>query len=161
MNVIKSLNPKNKLLTRACESFKYCLYLFQHERKKIFDQTFIFINRKGMLQKKLYWCKRAMLVTTAMFLFSSCYSYRISTNAQAGNEASTTTANAYFWGLVQSPKNGITTPNCDSLNVNGMADVEVKTNLGYALITVVTLGIWSPMKVSWKCSKPCQKTGSL
>jgi hypothetical protein len=114
-----------------------------------------------MLQNKMYRLKLTMLVTATAFLFNSCYSYRISTNAQAGTEATTTTANAYFWGLIQSPKNGITTPNCDSLNVNGMAEVQVKTNLGYALITVVTLGIWSPIKVSWKCGKPCQKTGSL
>lgn len=114
-----------------------------------------------MLQNIFYRYSMFALVMAVLFLLSSCYSYRISTNAQAGTEATTTTANAYFWGLVQTPKNGITTPNCDSLNVNGMAEVQIKTNLGYALITVVTLGIWSPMKVSWKCSKPCQKTGSL
>ena len=105
--------------------------------------------------------KMFLLATATQLLFSSCYSYRISTNAQAGTEATTTTANVYFWGLIQNPKSGITTPNCDSLNANGMAEVQIKTNLGYAFITVATLGIWCPMKVVWKCGKPCQVTDSL
>lgn len=94
-------------------------------------------------------------------LSSSCYSYRVATNAQAGSEASKPiTANSFFWGLIQKPKE-IHTPICDSLGVNGMAEVTMKTNFGYALITVVTLGIWSPMKVQWKCGKPCKKSGTL
>ncbi|WP_301922229.1 hypothetical protein [Ferruginibacter sp.] len=100
------------------------------------------------------------LLSAALFL-NSCYSYRVATNAQAGSEVSkTVTAHSFFWGLVQKPKE-IQTPVCDSLGVNGMSEVIVKTNFGYSLITVVTLGIWSPVKVQWKCSKPCKKTGSL
>jgi hypothetical protein len=99
-----------------------------------------------------------LLLPCLVIMLSGCYSYRIGTHAQAGSETTRKTVNSYFWGLVQSPKE-ITTPNCDSLGVNGMAEVRTQTNLGYAVITVVTLGIWSPMKIEWKCSKPCQKTG--
>ena len=53
------------------------------------------------------------------------------------------------------------TPNCDAMEVNGVSEVTVKTNLGYALITVVTLGIYCPVNISWKCAKPCQQTDSL
>ncbi|MEO5891255.1 MAG: hypothetical protein ABIQ31_13450 [Ferruginibacter sp.] len=96
------------------------------------------------------------------FLFSSCYTYRVATQAQSGAEASkAVTAHSFFWGLVQKPKDFIHTPVCDSLGVNGMAEVTVKTNFGYALITVVTLGIWSPMKIQWNCSKLSKKTGTL
>jgi hypothetical protein len=96
-----------------------------------------------------------------LFLLSSCYSYRVATQAQAGTETSgTMTAHSLFWGLVKKPVE-IHTPTCDSLGVNGVAEVTMKTNLGYAIITVVTLGIWSPMQVEWKCSKPCKKTGIL
>ena len=94
-------------------------------------------------------------------LFSSCYTYRLSTHAQAGTDVTVVNANSYFWGLLQSPKSGITTPNCDSLDINGMSVVRVRTNLGYALITVLTLGIWCPMKIEWRCGKPCQKIGHL
>ncbi len=98
----------------------------------------------------------------ATLLFSSCYTYRVATQAQAGTEVTNTvTAHSYLWGLIQKPPDFIHTPICDSLGVNGMSEVTVKTNFGYALITVATLGIWSPMKVQWKCSKPCKKTGTL
>jgi len=93
-------------------------------------------------------------------LFTNCYSYRIATHAQPGTEFQTRTAHSFFWGLVQSPKE-IATPICDSLDVNGVAVVQVQNNLGYSLITVLTLGIWSPIKLQWKCGKPCQVSGHL
>ena len=97
----------------------------------------------------------------ALLFLSSCYTYRVATNAQGGSELSKpVTANAFFWGLVQKPPE-IHTPICDSLGVNGMSEVIVKTNLGYAAITVFTLGIWCPVKIQWRCSKPCKKTGVL
>ena len=105
--------------------------------------------------------KRAVACLFAAILFcSSCYSYKVGTRAQAGTEDSKLiTANAFFWGLIQKPKR-ISTPICDTLGVN-MSEVTVKTNFGYALITVVTLGIWCPVQLQWKCSKPCKKSGTL
>ncbi len=104
---------------------------------------------------------RAVPIVVLLFVFNSCYSYRVATQAQAGTETSgTMTAHSLFWGLVKKPVE-IHTPVCDSLGVNGVAEVTMKTNFGYALITVVTLGIWSPMQVEWKCSKPCKKSGIL
>lgn len=98
--------------------------------------------------------------TACLFLLlltmSSCYSYRLQTHAQPGTQPgppNVATANAYFWGLIQKPAT-ITTPLCDSLGSSGVSEVVVKTNFGYALITVVTLGIWCPMRVEWRCAKP-------
>jgi hypothetical protein len=34
-----------------------------------------------------------------------------------------------------------------------MQEVRVTTNFGYAVLTVVTLGIWSPMEIEWRCAK--------
>jgi len=99
-------------------------------------------------------------LAASLLLLSSCYSYRINTHAQPGTEFNSVTAHSFFWGLAQNPKE-ITTPICDSLNANGVALVRVKTNFGYTLITFFTLGIWCPMKIEWKCSKPCQVTGHL
>ena len=116
------------------------------------------------MSPKLYCSKISVLLCllAAMFQFSSCYTYRVATQAQAGTEASNTvTAHAFFWGLLQKPADYIHTPVCDSLGVNGMSQVTIKTNFAYSLITVATLGIWSPMKVQWKCSKPSKKTGTL
>jgi len=104
--------------------------------------------------------RTAVWLLTMSLFFSSCYSYRVATHAQAGTELSATVTHSLFWGLVKKPKE-IHTPICDSLGVNGMSEVVIKNNLGYSLITVVTLGIWSPMKVEWKCGKPCKKCGTL
>jgi len=101
-----------------------------------------------------------LALSTCLLLFSSCYTYRVATHAQPGTEFNSRTAHSFFWGLVQNPKE-IATPICDSLNTNGVALVQVKSNFGYSLITVLTLGIWSPMRIEWKCSKPCQVTGHL
>ena len=100
------------------------------------------------------------LMATTLFL-SSCYTHRVSTQAQEGTELSeTVTSHSLFWGLVQKPAE-IHTPVCDSLGVNGMSQVTVKSNLGYSLITVATLGIWSPVQIQWRCSKPCKKSGEI
>ena len=98
---------------------------------------------------------------SATLFFSSCYSYRVATHAQAGTETvATMTAHSLFWGLVKKPAE-IHTPICDSLEINGMSEVVIKNNFGYSLITVVTLGIWCPIKLEWKCGKPCKKCGTL
>jgi hypothetical protein len=102
-----------------------------------------------------------LFLTGILFFFSSCYSYRVATQAQAGAETTVTvTAHSFFWGLLKKPSE-IHTPVCDSLGANGMAEVNVKNNFGFSLITVATLGIWSPIRLEWKCAKPCKKTGIL
>lgn len=111
-------------------------------------------------QHPLLHCRRFLFALSFTIIFSSCYTSRVATHAQAGSEVSGATVNHFFWGLVQSPKR-VTTPICDSLGSNGLAEVTVKNNFGYSLITVVTLGIWSPTRIEWKCGKPCQKVGSL
>jgi len=105
-------------------------------------------------------CRNLLFALAFTFILSGCYSTRVATHAQAGAEVSGQTVNHFFWGLIQSPQR-VTTPICDSLGANGLAEVTVKNNFGYSLITVVTLGIWSPTRIEWKCGKPCQKVGTL
>lgn len=111
-------------------------------------------------QHPLHNCRKLLLGLSLTIIFSSCYTTRVATHAQPGAEVSGQTVNHFLWGLIQSPKR-VTTPICDSLGSTGMAEVTVKNNFGYSLITVVTLGIWSPTRIEWKCSKPCQKVGTL
>ena len=113
----------------------------------------------AQLQSRVH-TRYALLIALA-FCLGSCYTYRIQTEAQPGTELLSTKANSYFWGLAQKPKNGISTPNCDSLRARGMSVVQIKTNFGNALITVFTLGIWSPLRIYWQCSKPCAAEGEL
>jgi hypothetical protein len=64
---------------------------------------------------------------------------------------------SFAWGLVE-PKP--ITPNCDPRS-NHMNQVQSKTNLGFALITVVTLGIVMPQRVEWCCAPYSPPTDSL
>jgi hypothetical protein len=116
------------------------------------------MTKKPLLFKRTF--SRMLLVLSFPVMLSSCYTYRVETKAQAGTEVSHANVHSFFWGAIKKPA-VITTPVCDSLGVNGVAEVTVKSNFGYSFITVITLGIWSPSRVEWKCSKPCQKVGGL
>ena len=88
-----------------------------------------------------------------------CYHYRLATSRfdpSTGYERKT--RHSFFWGLAQQ---NVVATNCDSLGVKSLDEVRVTTNFGYALITVATLGIWSPMTLEWKCPKPCPREGEL
>ncbi len=94
-----------------------------------------------------------------LFLAQGCYHYRIATSRfDPSTGYQKKTAHSFFWGLVQ--KNVVAT-NCDALNLKSLDEVRITNNFGYSLITVATLGIWSPVQVEWKCPKPCPREGEL
>lgn len=100
----------------------------------------------------------ALLLALFLLTSQSCYHYRIqATNFDPSTEYRGKTAHNLLWGLVK-PKD-IRPANCEKSNA--LDEVYVSTNLGYAFLTVVTLGIWCPVKVEWKCAKPCGKTGNM
>lgn len=106
---------------------------------------------------------RLSCLLAGLLLLNSCYTYKLSTRAQAAtDELSTTTIYTYslFWGLVNKPQ-VVHTPNCDTIGSLGVAEVKIKTNFGYALATIATLGIYCPVKVIYKCGKPCPQTDEL
>ena len=105
---------------------------------------------------------KPVLFACLLFL-NSCYSYKLSTKAHgATDELRTTTIHTYslFWGLMNKPQE-MHTPNCDAIGSLGVSEVTIKTNFGNALMTVATLGIYCPVKVIYKCSKPCPQSGEL
>ena len=93
------------------------------------------------------------------FVLSSCYQYRVlNTTNDPATEYQKKVLWSSFWGLVNKPKNFVV-PNCATNSA--LDEVQFQTNFGYALVTVATLGILSPVQVKWKCHKPCQRTGDL
>jgi hypothetical protein len=64
---------------------------------------------------------------------------------------------SYAWGLVQ-PKD--INPGCDP-RFNHLNKVVVKTNLGFAILSTVTLGIVIPQQVEWCCAPYSPSTDSL
>jgi len=57
---------------------------------------------------------------------------------------------AFLWGFVQ-PEPTYT----EDCKGGGIEEVLITTNLGFSLINVVTIGIWNPVVVKWRCAKPC------
>lgn len=71
------------------------------------------------------------------------------------DELTKRTLHAFFWGALQqnllppAPSASYKTPaNCKSMRL-----VKLPVNYGYSLITVVTAGLWSPMRVAWQCAE--------
>lgn len=108
------------------------------------------------------------ILTTGVLMFvliaaQSCYHCRVSsTKSDPATNYSKKRADSFFWGLYQKRNTGVdvVTANCDTIDTK-MAEVRVSTNYAYALITVVSLGIWCPVQVQWKCAKPCAREGSI
>lgn len=103
----------------------------------------------------------ALLLILLSALLPSCYHYRISApNNLPSTETESEVVHGLLWGLAVKPKNGLKPKNCEPHDM-ALYQVQVTSNLGYSLITVVTLGIWSPMKVEWQCAKPCPGEGEI
>jgi Bor protein len=93
---------------------------------------------------------RTLLLTAVIVADVGCYHTRVFTNGQPATAYTQKTVHSLFWGLVQQNVEPPSTDNCVS---NAMQEVRVTTNLGYAFLTVVTLGLWSPMEIEWRCAK--------
>lgn len=93
-----------------------------------------------------------LLLVCVLLCNSACYRYRVmAPNFDPATEYKSKTVHSLFWGLIQT--NPLRPDNCTP--GNGLDEVRISTNFGYALITVATLGIWCPMKIEWRCTKPC------
>lgn len=93
--------------------------------------------------------KRVVLIVIVgtIAVGNGCYHYRISARGEAATEYQKKTMHALFWGLVQENQFA---DNCQGA---GIHEVRVSTNFGYVLASVVTLGIWVPVDVEWKCAR--------
>ena len=91
----------------------------------------------------------ASLVVVAVAAASGCSQHRVV--AQTGDPAQVSTNvqthTQYFWGLMGEPT--IYVDDCPS---HALHDVEVSTTFWQGLATVVSLGIWMPATVEWRCA---------
>jgi hypothetical protein len=61
-------------------------------------------------------------------------------------------SNTFLWGYI---RDDIKID--DALGDGTRLDIEelkIEKNFLFALITIITLGIWEPIKISWRCAKP-------
>jgi hypothetical protein len=89
---------------------------------------------------------------------TACYTYRVEVPSPVSpgvTEYKGEVLWSLFWGLKQE------VPNVDNCRKQGMSEVKVRSNLGFALITILTLGIASPLRAEWKCAPPTPATGTI
>lgn len=93
---------------------------------------------------------------------TGCYRYHVyrvggAEGRELGNQPSTEwqgrTLHAFAWGAV---RQDLPVDNCPVVNGyrTGIEEVRVENNLGYVVASTVTLGLWAPLRVSWRCARP-------
>ena len=100
----------------------------------------------------------AVLAVVAALLSQGCANYqaRVADGKPLETEYDGGMMNAYAWGVWVSP--GIrSAATCK----DGMSDVVVENNYFYSLASVVTLGVWMPMDVSYRCKAPGVQGGGV
>ena len=66
------------------------------------------------------------------------------------------TMHAYFWGLVLNPQ--VLSAECEGQGIN---DVVIYRTLAHDLAGVITLGLWMPTEVYFRCKAPATRPGML
>lgn len=105
-------------------------------------------------------------ITASLFLIlvtgngcSTIHAYQIGgpNGLEQGNQPATEweskTVNTFLWGAV---RNDVKIDNCrlgDGTRIN-IEEFKIEKNAGFILANILTLGIWEPAKVSWRCAKP-------
>ncbi len=99
---------------------------------------------------------RFIPIFLALINLSGCYGYRVIVNdPDPVTEYQSETAHSLVWGLIQIPQDVVAT-NCHS---NSIDEVYIQSNLGYSFVTVLTLGLWAPLEIQWRCAeKPTENT---
>jgi hypothetical protein len=105
--------------------------------------------------------KNRRVVAAALFLAlnAGCYHYRVRVpDPTPATEPQRKTVHSLAWGLLNKPQevNAIT---CEPSNA--LDEVRVSTNFGYTVLTALTLGFWSPLRVEWRCAKRPEEEGVI
>lgn len=106
------------------------------------------------------------LATTSL---TGCYHFHVyqiggAEGREQGNQPATewqdSTLHGFFWGLL---RQDLPIDNCHLANGQriGIEEMRVDTNLLYVFASALTLGIWVPVDVGWRCAKPPVQTGTL
>lgn len=90
-------------------------------------------------------------------MFAGCAHYRVhAPNPNPGTDYKKETVHVLFWGLGQSK--GVSAKNCGN---NVIDEVRFNNYLWHEVATVLTLGIWMPREVEWKCAKEGMVPGEM
>ena len=101
---------------------------------------------------------RRVALVAVLTVAAACYHYRVAAPGPVSpgvTEPKGEVLWSFVWGLIQEY------PRVDNCQGQGMAEVRASTNLGFVLLTVVTLGLASPMQVEWRCAPPTPPEGRI
>jgi len=109
----------------------------------------------------------ALLVLASLPRISGCsYSYHVYQaddvsqgsprpgQNQPATEWHEKTLHSFGWGLIRQDY-PVTTCQHDDGETWGIEEVRIRSSFLHFLGKVVTLGLWSPVKVGYRCAKPC------
>lgn len=77
-----------------------------------------------------------------------------------GTEWKTRNLNSFLWGLIRQDL-PITTCRLSNGQRVGIEEVRIGRTRGQMLISFLTIGLWAPTQVSWRCCRPPSQTGTL
>ena len=99
-----------------------------------------------------------LLVIAALACVSGCASYQLRTpHSDPQIETYERQApDAFFWGLIMSPQ--VMSADCSG---GGFNDVIIQRNFLQDLVSVLTLGIWMPATVEYRCRVPQDPGGEF
>jgi len=80
---------------------------------------------------------------------------------QPGTEWEGKTLHALVWGAVLRQDLPIDTCKLGDGTRLGIEEIKIDKNFGHVLASVLTIGLWQPVKVSWRCARPPVPTGTL
>jgi hypothetical protein len=106
------------------------------------------------------WCAAACM---GLLLLSGCASFQVSVpDSDPINPEGQTAGyqkkimHAYFWGLMLDPQ--VFAAECHGQGIN---DVVIYRTLAQDLAGVITLGLWMPTEVGFRCKAPPTRPGTL
>jgi hypothetical protein len=85
-----------------------------------------------------------------IMLFTQCSIYKITAKDTSfpENASKSKVVYGWLWGYAQK----IEPIDCQG---NSIAKFTIKSNIGFQLISVLTLGMIAPIKIEWQCGKDC------
>jgi hypothetical protein len=98
-----------------------------------------------------------ILVLAAAPPVASCYhQYVAVAHPDMEVRSSSKTVYSYAWGLVHSKDTVAVCPETNSIH-----EMEVRANFGQTLLSLITLGIVVPRRVTWHCGNPQEGPGEI
>ena len=103
-------------------------------------------------------CLRSVVLLGLIYSVAGCVQYRVTIPDSDPTDIQYRTASmdAFLWGSIMSPL--VESANCEGEGIN---DIVVADNLGYDFISVLSLGIWKPMSVRYRCKAPGAAGGAV